>query len=96
MDKTRVTTMELIREVSELTGLPEEDVMTVVSVLLDRVKKHLRSGKRVLLAGLATLEIRKVQKMNLHDRAVRWTYQGSLRMTKKFREFLKGVGHESE
>lgn len=55
-----ISKAELVRELSDTTGLSQKDTKTVVEGLVERVTHYLKAGDWVQLTGFGTFEVREL------------------------------------
>ena len=54
---TTISKADLIKELTDKTGVVQKDAKAVVEGLLESVSTHLRSGDKVQLTGFGTFEV---------------------------------------
>ena len=54
-----ISKADLIKELTEKTGMGQKDVKTLVEGMLESVTGHLKGGDKVQLTGFGTFEVRE-------------------------------------
>ena len=54
-----ISKTDLIKELTEKTGLGQKDVKTLMEGMLESVTSHLKGGDKVQLTGFGTFEVRE-------------------------------------
>ena len=54
-----ISKADLIKELTEKTGMGQKDVKTLMEGMLESVTSHLKGGDKVQLTGFGTFEVRE-------------------------------------